>query len=197
MKHPLMLAAIVFCMLFLTYFTVNHDLEISGAIAGLRNPIIDPIMILITNIATLYVGVPLIVIAVYLKNKRAARDLVLALAMGVLLSLLLKLMIARPRPELLDLGFLISAVSYSFPSDHASTAFIMFGVIGHYFKKFKSWFYALAVLIAFSRVYLGAHYATDVVAGAFLGILVSQAVMRYRLGNRAAGLFRKISRGAL
>jgi undecaprenyl-diphosphatase len=191
MKHPIMLTAIVFCMLFLTYFTVNYDAEISGAISGLRNPVLDAFMVLITNIATLYIGVPVIVIAVYLKNKRAARDLVLALVIGVLLSLLLKSMIARPRPEILDLGFLVSAMFYSFPSDHASTAFIMFGVMGHYFKKFKKAFYLLAVLIAFSRIYLGAHYATDVVAGAFLGILVSQAVMRYKLGNRIARLFKK------
>jgi len=65
---------------------------------------------------------------------------------------------------------------YSFPSGHTATAFgaafALFGQIG----GFSYGAIALAPLIGFSRVYLGAHYPSDVVAGAFLGVLVGIVV---------------------
>ena len=149
-------------------------------------------MLSITNIATLYIGVPIVLALVCLsKNRKLLADLFVALLIGIALTMLLKMLIARPRPEdIMNVGFWASATFSSFPSDHASTAFVMFGIIGHHLKKYKLWFYLLAILVAISRIYLGVHFPTDVLAGAFLGILVSQFVIKYRLGER----FRKALR---
>ena len=192
MKNPLMLLTTILVIVFLTYFAVNYDAQIFSAIKSIQNPVLDVIMLSITNIATLYIGVPIVLALAYLsKNRKLLADLFVALLIGIALTLLLKMAIARPRPEdIMNVGFWASATFSSFPSDHASTAFVMFGIIGHHLKKWRLWFFLLAVLVAVSRIYLGVHFPTDVLAGAFLGILVSQFVIKYRLGER----FRKVLR---
>jgi undecaprenyl-diphosphatase len=192
MKNPLMLLTAILVIVFLTYFAVNYDAQIFSAIKSIQNPVLDVIMLSITNIATLYIGVPIVLALAYLsKNRKLLADLFVALLIGIALTLLLKMLIARPRPEdIMNVGFWASATFSSFPSDHASTAFVMFGIIGHHLKKYKLWFFLLAILVAISRIYLGVHFPTDVLAGAFLGILVSQFVIKYRLGER----FRKALR---
>lgn len=186
MRYPLMLTGLVLALIIVTWAAVNYDQEILSAMRQIQNPALDLAMLLVTSAATLYIGVPIILLAMYFtRHKKALWDLIPALAIGMLVTFLLKALIGRPRPEdIFDLGFLVSASFYSFPSDHTSTAFIMFGVLGHHIKKYKLWFYLLAFLVALSRIYLGAHFPTDVLAGAFIGILVSQAVMRYRIGNK-------------
>ena len=194
MKKPLMMSAAILVLVFLTYFTVNYDSQIFSAVRSVKNPVLDVIMLLVTNIATLYIGVPIVLALVYFsKNRKLLADLFVALLIGIALTLLLKMVIARPRPEdIMNVGFWASATFSSFPSDHASTAFVMFGIIGHHLKKWKLWLYLLAVLIAVSRVYLGVHFPTDVLAGAFLGILVSQFAIKYRLGERFRKALKRI-----
>jgi undecaprenyl-diphosphatase len=177
---------IVVSLVLLTYFAVNYDYEIFSAARSVQNPVLDAVMLVITNIATLYIGVPVIAVLIYFSRQRKILwDLGTALVIGIIIVWLLKVLIARPRPEdILNISFWASAEFTSFPSDHAATAFLMFGVIGHYLRNWKNRLYLLAILIGVSRIYLGVHYPTDVLAGAFIGILVSQLVMKYRLGSR-------------
>jgi len=193
MKHPIVLTAIVILLILVTYLTINYDQQIFSAIRAMQNPALDVVMLMLTSLATLYIGVPVIIAILYFTNrKKIVWDLLISLIIGILLTLVLKTVIARPRPdEILNFGFLVSATFSSFPSDHASTAFMIGGVLGHYFKRYKLWLYLLAVLVAFSRVYLGAHYPTDVLVGAFIGILVSQLVIRYGIGKRVRSLLKR------
>jgi len=99
-----------------------------------------------------------------------------------LLANLLKTVFDRPRPfdvvahpEPLITGTLAS----SFPSGHAATsaagAVILSVLVG---RRIWPWLLALAVLIGFSRVYVGVHYPGDVLAGAAIGAAVSLAFVR-------------------
>lgn len=71
------------------------------------------------------------------------------------------------------LGF-VDPGGYSFPSYHATTSFFSAYIFGGMFKKYRTWFFSLAALISISRVYLGAHYFGDVVAGAVLGVFFAR-----------------------
>jgi undecaprenyl-diphosphatase len=62
--------------------------------------------------------------------------------------------------------------SSSFPAGHAATAFAGAVILSAAARRFAPYFAGLAVLIGFSRVYVGVHYPTDVLAGAALGSLV-------------------------
>ena len=65
----------------------------------------------------------------------------------------------------------------SFPSGHAAGAFMMAAIIRRRFGKKMQFVYGWAVLVALSRVYIGAHYPSDVIVGGFLGWLMAILVI--------------------
>lgn len=98
---------------------------------------------------------------------------------GMLLNVGLKNLIQRPRPTLEEP--LVQLTTYSFPSGHAVASTVFYGalcalVFVHARTPVLRWLAALAgvamvLLVSFSRVYLGAHYLSDVVAGMAVGTL--------------------------
>ena len=116
--------------------------------------------------------------------KNLFKELILAeIFYFFLVELLLKNLSARLRPQFIlprtilpfDLlqgkPFDLSQ-SFSFPSGHATIAFAGAYILGKTHRKFAFFYYLLALLISFSRIYLGKHYPGDVVAGAILGLLI-------------------------
>lgn len=68
--------------------------------------------------------------------------------------------------------------THSFPSGHATTSFACAATLARFVsRRVAVAFFALAALIAFSRVYVGAHYPSDVVAGALLGLALARALL--------------------
>jgi membrane-associated phospholipid phosphatase len=96
-----------------------------------------------------------------------------ALAGGAILNQLLKELFARPRPSFADP--LLSETSYSFPSGHAMLSLVVYGVLAYFaVLALRTWrartavVFGVALLVALvgvSRMYLGAHYFSDVLAG--------------------------------
>ena len=68
--------------------------------------------------------------------------------------------------------------NYSFPSGHAAAAFAAAAVLTHYDGKQRWFYYFIAILISFSRIYLGCHYLVDVLGGALFGYLVSRIILK-------------------
>ena len=67
--------------------------------------------------------------------------------------------------------------TFSFPSGHATVAFACATVLALAVPRLRWWLYALAALIAFSRVYVGVHYPGDVLVGALLGVAIARALL--------------------
>lgn len=99
--------------------------------------------------------------------------LLLGVPGGMLLNVLLKYVFQRSRPEFEQP--LVTLMTYSFPSGHASAATLFYGLLASYVMiARRGWSVRLGtaaactlmvLLVAFSRVYLGAHYLSDVLAG--------------------------------
>lgn len=116
-------------------------------------------------------------VAILIKNKNYFKIFVIANVVGVILNNVLKLIIHRPRPT--ETMLLTYESSYSFPSGHSMMSMIFYGLIIYYVIKFinkrllRNSLVALLSLIIFSvglsRIYLGVHYATDVIAGFIIG----------------------------
>ena len=92
-----------------------------------------------------------------------------------LCDLVLKRLILRPRPYLVVHGLVCLVPpesSTSFPSGHAASSFVCAYLLMRLFGKKGALAYIPASLIALSRVYVGVHYPSDVLAGIVLGTLV-------------------------
>lgn len=96
---------------------------------------------------------------------------VAAVVGGELYSDLGKAIIARHRPFEHQLG--PTSSTHSFPSGHSATSFASATVLASFAPRLRVPLYALAALIAFSRVYNGMHYPTDVLAGAAGGVAIA------------------------
>ncbi|MBR5381418.1 MAG: phosphatase PAP2 family protein [Oscillospiraceae bacterium] len=95
-------------------------------------------------------------------------------------SELLKPVFMRPRPFAVmeQMAVLVAApTTWSFPSGHACAAFAAALAYAKGVKKLAAPAYALAVLISFSRLYVGVHYPSDVLAGAVLGTVLALVLL--------------------
>lgn len=95
------------------------------------------------------------------------------------LSGVLKLWIERDRPPVsrpVPEPLLEAPSTFSFPSGHATVAFASATILAFAVPRLRWPLYALAALIAFSRVYVGVHYPGDVLAGAVLGVGIAIAL---------------------
>jgi len=110
------------------------------------------------------------------KYRKVGATMLIALMLDVTVcNVILKPLIARIRPCDINTSvhLLISRpTDYSFPSGHTAASFAAVSAL--YFSKRKFWIPAffLAILIAFSRLYLYVHYPTDILAGALIGMII-------------------------
>lgn len=124
--------------------------------------------------------------AVLIFKERHHKTLVIELLIALISAsftaqLLIKNIVGRLRPELVlnNIAVYTKVNDYfSFPSSHAATAFAGAVIVSRIFPKGAPYFYFLAFLIAFSRIYLGVHYPLDVLIGAVLGLLVGFIVIK-------------------
>ena len=133
-------------------------------------------MLAVTTLGYYWFVIPLLVVATfvfYLKRRRISAVLLpVATVGGMVLTTVLKTVFERDRPELFESGY--TASFYSFPSGHATIAVGFYGtltlLVALRLEGARRWAVValgtlLVLLIGFSRLYLGVHYPTDVLAG--------------------------------
>ncbi len=160
------------------------DLRIMNLVSAFRDAGITKALIFFTYLGNWQVIIGLSIIAIIilglLRERRKIVFLAMALISGEVIKELLKFLIHRPRP---DISFsLISESGYSFPSGHAVISVIFYGMVVYFIYKLcrKIWqkiillvaFATLILLIGFSRIYLGVHWASDIIAGWLIGFAI-------------------------
>lgn len=147
-----------------------------------------PIISMLGNVGAIWI-VCAVVLLVIPKTRKVGVILAVSLAIEALCcNVILKPLVARIRPFDVNTAvqLLISPpTDFSFPSGHTGAAFAAASAL--FFSKNRLWIpsLVLAILIAFSRLYLYVHYPSDVLGGILLGILSGW------LGYTLVGLIKK------
>lgn len=133
----------------------------------------------------------LLVIFEEIKHKKFVLYFAISLLTATLLvDVITKNIVRRPRPISTNFNpsvslrvnqFQLVSTScpkdYSFPSGHAATSFAATSILTYFDKKRKGLYYTIAVLVSYSRIYLGCHFFLDVVIGGFIGYLISKTLL--------------------
>jgi membrane-associated phospholipid phosphatase len=157
------------------------DTQVLLTIRQWQRPWLDQVMVSLTTLGqpSILLASSLVLAFLLLRRKRVAEAIALAIiALGGLgLNLLLKNLFVRDRPALWER--IVQVDLYSFPSGHAMMSMIIYGAIGYLlsvqFPQRRGWIAVTTGLlvgaIGFSRLYLGVHWLTDVVAGYAAGLV--------------------------
>ena len=152
------------------------DFQILYFINQFHCEILDKIMVVITHMGTkgifwILVGV---ILLLFKQTRKCGLTVLIALLFSLIIgNILLKNIVARPRPCWIDetINLLISVPKdYSFPSGHTASSFAAATVFIRTDMRLTSLIVAIAVLISFSRLYLRVHYLSDVIGGIILGV---------------------------
>ncbi len=156
-----------------------------------------PLFILITSFAntnTILVTTVISAIILLLCQKyRAIQYLIISASSGFVFYWLIKWVAHRLRPQ--GISYIALPQSFSFPSGHAVMAVCLYGFIAFLlFKNFKGAtkkaiiivaFLLLSIAVGVSRVYLGVHYPSDVIAGWYLGLtILASSIATYEIRNK-------------
>jgi membrane-associated phospholipid phosphatase len=161
--------------------TFQFDTTFLLWIHQLSNPVVDQVMLVMTQLGNPQVVLPTFVVVciVLLRDRQysEAKFFVIACVGGTILNNGLKLAFSKPRPALWKQ--LIVETTYSFPSGHALGSVVLYGAIAYlaaaHYPRFSGLIYGGAIglvgLIGVSRLYLGVHWLTDIIAGYSMGLL--------------------------
>lgn len=153
-------------------------MEFLHFLEGLRFPLLDKLMLLITNAGDETVFIVIAMIYLWCVDKFDAYYLLFVGFCTTALNNLIKAICRVPRPWVRDPSLTAvseavpAATGYSFPSGHTQSSVGTFGVVAVTAKKnfLKILAIVIAVLVGFSRLYLGVHTPQDVIVGALLSI---------------------------
>jgi len=168
MKKQYIITAVSILVLIVSLF---FDKEILSFVVGFKFDFLTPFLLILDHWITSLVLFFIIPTLVLFKKRNKLMFLLLSLAFSYLVATILKILVARQRP---DLAFLLEN-TFSFPSRHTVVAFT---VIPFMLKeKGLVFWWIAAVAIGFSRLLLGVHYLSDVIAGALLGYYIGYFAM--------------------
>ena len=203
MKLKKIIKWIICGLLFLSFLTImlfviiKKDLAIDSNVysfmkANIINDKLTPFVKVLTQFCgeiTITCFTIVLFIIFMFKNKKLALAIALNIIVSVILNNVIKFIISRPRP--LEENRLIHASGYSFPSGHAMNGIVFYGFLVYLIYKMiknKPLKYSLIILInilvflvGLSRIYLGVHYTSDVIAGYLFGfayLIISISLLR-------------------
>lgn len=185
-EHYKLILSFIFllCLIFIAFlikknYISNFDNFVYHYLSLGISPKLTNIYKIITSLSSaIMVVVVAILMLVLIKNKKYGILSSINLINVVLLNQLLKIIFSRERPNIL---MLIDEKGYSFPSGHAMTSTAFYGFIIYLIWKtnikqdkkilFTVILSSIILLVSISRIYLGVHYASDVIGGICISLV--------------------------
>jgi membrane-associated phospholipid phosphatase len=151
---------------------LQWGLEVIKSIQQIQSPLLNAVFLIITSLGSGITFLLVLPILFWCVDYRLGLRVTVLCSVSALSNFSLKTLFAQPRPLDLDPSVaLTTARGFGLPSGHSQGALVLWGSIAEWVKR--RWFWVvtvtLVILIGFSRVYLGVHFPSDVVAGWSLG----------------------------
>ncbi len=193
---------------FATFVSLYFDSEIVKGISLIRNNFLNEFFIGLTFISSsIIIFFFLTSLFLWKEHKRKwILPLWFTIGLSGVVSFLLKVAVQRSRPFQLGIVSILSVLeksshliwNFSFPSFHAMLAFCAIPILSKHFPKFKYVWIIFAGLIAFSRIYFGLHFLSDVILGGLIGYLLGAVIVKIEKENKFwEKIYKKIFRGKL
>lgn len=170
------------------------DSGIVNAVSLIRSDLLDEFFLGITFLSSeIIIFFILTSFFLWEENKRRwILPLWLTLFLSEIVSFLLKFSVQRLRPFQAGIVSVLPVLeksnhliwNFSFPSSHAVIAFCAVPILSKEFPRLKYVWISLAVLIAFSRIYFGLHYLSDLIAGGLIGYIIGVFVVKFEEENK-------------
>ena len=164
----------------LLYVSYVIDESVRSAFENVKFPMLDFFFGIMTNFGVMlaiFLGIPLVIL--HRKGRKASYFLILAFISSFLFSFALKLIALRQRPVETLYYPLTSIINYSFPSMHSMVVFALLPFLMHFMPRQRHFWAIFAFLTAFTRIYFGFHYLSDVVFGIIVGYLIGRLLLAW------------------
>jgi len=181
----------------ITLIIFAFDFGIVEGISSMRTNFLDDFFLGLTFIGSKFIiFLFLTILFLSFRKKRVwILPLWFTLVAASIVNFLLKVAVQRPRPFQLGLISILPILekashdiwNFSFPSGHAMIVFSVLPLLNKEFPKLKYMWIIFATLIAFSRVYLGLHFLSDVIIGGLIGYLLGSFIISIEKENKFWG----------
>ena len=182
--NVVLISLLIIFVFFVCEIVTNNILIYDNAIYNFiintfESDIMTKVLKLITQLGgLLYFTILSFLVVVLAKRKKTKLLIPINIGLGTIINLIIKEIIKRPRPSVTRL---VNESGYSFPSGHAMTSIAFYGFLIYLIykriqNKYLKWALIIVLcilifLIGFSRIYLGVHYASDVISGFIAGAI--------------------------
>jgi undecaprenyl-diphosphatase len=192
-------------LLLVVIVSLYFDSDIVRVVSFLRNDVLTDFFLGLTFLSSsVIIFFFLTSLFLWKEHKRKwIFPLCVTLAISVVVSFVLKMIVQRQRPFQLGVVSVLPVLekashltwNFAFPSFHAMLVFCAVPILSKQFPKFKYVWITFASLIAFSRVYFGLHFLSDIVIGGFIGyvcgVIIIKLEKEYKFGEK---VYKKIFR---
>ena len=150
------------------------------ALESIRNPVLNAVMLAVTYFGSEWLFIAAAIIVYWCVSKKYGYYLMATGMIGTSINQFAKILCRVPRPWVKDPNFTIveaaraDAGGYSFPSGHTQNVTSILGGVARFTKKKAVRIVCIVIvaLVAFSRMYLGVHFPTDVAVGLVCGLIL-------------------------
>jgi len=179
---------IVLLIFALILISFQYDNLIVKSVSEITTSSLDSFFSWITLIGSKWIVVSfLTMLFLFYKKKREwILPLWFTLFISIVVGFVLKYFVQRPRPFQQGIISIVSTLqqanystwNFSFPSFHTLMIFSAIPLLSKLFPKLKKLWFIFAVLVGLSRVYLGVHFLSDVIAGGIIGYFIGAWIIR-------------------
>ncbi len=171
-------------LLMIDAYSIGLNMAAFKAALALSSPALTYVMGILAK--SYYLVLPALFLYMYFKKDMNVYSYVIAGVLFFIISDTLKMIVREPRPcstsevlTTLNLSKIACESSYAFPSNHATVLTGLTLFMGKY-KYIRAAYVVWLLIILFGRVYLLAHYLTDVIAGVAISLVIGYIIYRYR-----------------